>query len=358
LTVIFSKFTADQSLRRQRELFRDAFPETQGQPAASEEHYRWKFQSSPFDPHSYEYCATDGERLLGYYAAIPCIYQVGARQLRAGLVCDVMTDPAARGQGVFTGLGKFAVESLQASDLSFLTGYPIRPEVMGGHIRAGWQVAFDLPMYLRPLRTDAILRSKNVAWLAPLANLVVATYQRLLKPRPWGKEFTCSIGSPDELLRSAEFEEFVQKWSASVANHLVKSAQFYEWRLSGPSTRYDVFLVCRNGEVLAAAVGREVVIRDIPSFALLDVMVLDASRGALRTLYSEVEKEARARGAEAIVTMMSRQRARYHRLMRYGFIVSPFVFKLIVRSVDDEVSVESLADEGAWHLMWIDSDDL
>jgi hypothetical protein len=143
-----------------------------------------------------------------------------------------------------------------------------------------------------------------------------------------------------------------------VRNHLVKSTQFYEWRLGAPGTRYRAFLVYRKGMVVAAAVGRVTELEGIPSFALLDVMFLPGHEAALRTLYHDVDAEARSGPAEAIVTMMSRQQAREYRLMRFGFLRSPYRFKLILRSVSDAVSVDQISSERDWRLMWIDSDDL
>jgi hypothetical protein len=87
-------------------------------------------------------------------------------------------------------------------------------------------------------------------------------------------------------------------------------------------------------------------------------MALGDDREALRSLHRIIDTEARRRGVEAVVTMMSRRRAREYRLIRYGFLRSPFTFKLILRSVDDSLTVEQLASERDWHLMWIDSDDL
>jgi len=246
---------------------------------------------------------------------------------------------------------------MRATNLSFLTGYPIRPEVMGGHLRVGWRVAFELPMYLRPLRADAIMRAKRLSLLAPMANLAVSAYQAARRPR-LSREYEGSVGEPRELLRSAPFAAFVERWSAGVRNRLVKSADFYDWRLGAPGTRYRAFLVSQGDAVVAAAVGRAAQLHGIPSFALLDLMVLKGEEGALATLYDEVDREARRHEAEAIVTMMSRHRAREYQLRRFGFLTSPFKFKLIVYPLDEVVPSEEISAEEDWHLMWIDSDDL
>jgi Acetyltransferase (GNAT) domain len=353
----FARFEQAEGLIEQRELFDDAFPENRGASAASVEHYLWKFHGGPFDPTSYEYQATENGKMLGYYAAIPYPYQLGERKVFGGMVCDVMTHSQARGRGVFTELGSFSLAEMRSTSLSFLTGYPIRPEVMGGHLRVGWQVAFELPMYLRPLRSNAILRLRHLSLLAPIANIGIAAYRMMLRTRP-DSEYAGRIGAARELFCGPAFETFIEKWSAGIRNHLRKGMDFYAWRLSAPGTNYQALLIYRDGAIVAAAVGRKACLHGIPSFALLDIMVLKGEEAALAALYRDLDDEARRQGAEAIVTMMSRRRAQEYRLKRFGFLKSPFVFKLILHSLDDEIPFEAISGEDDWHLMWIDSDDL
>lgn len=351
------EFEHHSELTARQQLFDDAFPENRGTPAGSVEHYSWKFRQSPFTPPSFEYAASEDGTMLGYYAALPYRYRIGGRDALAGMVCDVMTHSRARGRGVFTDLGRYALGELSARGVDFVTGYPIRPEVMGGHLRAGWTVAFELPMYIRPLRANAILGSRRLSLLAPFANVGIAAYQRVLSPRV-ATGYECSVGEPHELFESAAFDAFVEQWSSSVPNHLVKSAEFYRWRLGAPGTGYQAFLVRRGQEVLAAAVGRTTELQGIPSYALLDLMALPDAPPALNALYRAVDAHARGQRAEAVVAMMSKRSAGDYRLLRCGFLKSPFVFKLIVRSLRDAIDPARLADEAAWHLMWIDSDDL
>ena len=358
MSLEFAVFKAGDRLPRQRELFENAFPEHQGMPTASLEHYQWKFHGLPWYPQSYEYEAAEDGRMLGYYAALPYPYEIAGRAMLAGMVCDVMTHSEARGRGVFTELGRFALGEMQVSELAFVMGYPIRPEVMGGHMRVGWQVGFKLPMYIRPLRANAILRSKRLGLLAPAANAVIVAQRAALARLPAAKGYASRSGSPSELLGSGSFAALVAGWAASVPNHLVKSAEFYQWRLGAPGVAYRVFMAHRGDEVVAAAIGREATLYGIPSFALLDLMVLPGHERALMTLYRDIECWALRGGAEALVTMVSRSRARQYRLARSGFLRSPYAFSLIARSVSDGIAVESLAREADWHLMWIDSDDL
>jgi hypothetical protein len=151
---------------------------------------------------------------------------------------------------------------------------------------------------------------------------------------------------------------FLRRWSDSVENHLVKTPEFLAWRLGAPGTSYEIFQVRRAGTIVAVAIGRVATLQGIPSLALLDLMVLEDEQAALPALYREIDSAARRSHVQAIVMMMSRHRATRHRLQRFGFLRSPFAFKLIIRSVSDSLDAGSISAEAGWHLMWIDSDDL
>lgn len=352
----FAWFKYTDELQRRQALFEASFPYNVGTPAGSVEHYRWKYHGAPLSPPSYEYVATEHGEIIGYYGIVPYQYQIDGQELTVGLACDSMIDSEAQGKGAYSRLSRFAAGQLQMAEVDLLMSYPGPPQVISGNVRAGWQVAFELPLYVKLLGSKSILRSKHMSYIAPAMNGGIALYRALCGPRHQrGHEI--DIGSPRDLLSQPSFATFVERWSATVPNHLVKSASFYDWRLAAPGTHYQALLVRHNGAIVAAAVGRMTQLRGVPSYALLDVMVLEHEQGALMTLYHAVDCEARRRGAEAVVTMMSRFRGREYRLTRFGFLKTRFTFKLIVQLLCDRVSLERILSEEDWHLMWIDSDD-
>lgn len=352
-----AEFKHTEGLTQRRELFGDAFPQNGGTPSASVERYRWKFHQAPVTPPSFEYEATEGNRMLGYYAAVPYRYRLGDRDVLAGVVCDVMTHSSARRRGVFSDLGRFALQEMRAAQVSLAVAYPVKPEVVSGHLKIGWRIAFELPMYVKPLGAGAILKPGQMPWLRPIAHVAVAAYRGLRRARP-SSGCDVSVGPARELLHLPAFATFVQGWSALVPNHLVKSAEFYDWRLGAPDTHYQAFLVYREGAVVAAAVGCQSRLRGAPAYALLDVMALADERDALSTLHHQIECQARQHGAQAIMTMMSRYRARQYRLTRFGFLGSPFRFTLIACWLGAGTDAAEIFAEEDWHLMWIDSDDM
>jgi hypothetical protein len=357
LIVDLAEFNHSEGLTQRRELFDNAFPQNGGTASASVEHYRWKFHQAPVTPSSFEYAASEGDSMVGYYAAVPYRYRLGGRDVLAGMVCDVMTRSSERRKGVFSDLGRFALREMRAAQVGLAVAYPVKPEVVSGHLKIGWRIAFELPMYVRPLGAGAILEPGQMPWLRPVANGTLAAYRALLRARP-ASGCEVSVGPPRELLHTPAFAEFVERWSATVRNHLVKSADFYDWRLGAPGTHYEAFLVHREDAVVAAAVGCQSRLRGASSYALLDVMALKDERDALSSLYHEIDLRARQHGSQAVVTMMSRYRAREYRLARHGFLASPFRFKLIACWLGAEADAERILAEDGWHLMWIDSDDM
>ena len=153
------KFDYKERLDEQRKLFVDCFPENLGTAVIGKEHYMWKFQSFPTDSKkSYEYIATDEkDNMVGYYAAIPYNYDIEGKVYPVAMVCDVMTSSKCRGAGIFTKLGRYSTDEYAKEGLAFSTGYPIRKAVIPGHMKVGWKIAFELPLYMHFISTSSLL---------------------------------------------------------------------------------------------------------------------------------------------------------------------------------------------------------
>ena len=358
MDLAFTPFDPHTGLAAQRALFRDCFPEAIGQPAETLEHYQWKFHSAPGNPDSYEYGALlDGE-LIGYYAAVPYRYRCKGRVLTAGMVCDVMTGPKARGRGVFTKLGTYSLQQLKECGLDFVIGYPIRPEVLPGHLKVGWTVVQRMPVYVKVLRTAAILRRWHLGFAAPLANLAAGLVAHLASLLPSGRYTTAELPLP-ELLAAGWYQEFVDKWSATLPNALVKDPAFLRWRLGAPGAGYRLVVACSAaGDPVGLCIARATVLDGIPALALLDLMVLPGHGRAFRAIDAALRRTAKSLGCDLIATMMGPDWAQHYRLASLLYLRSPHVFSLIVKRLNPELAEEELLRPEVWHTMWIDSDAL
>ena len=359
MDITYKTFPYLEDLAQQRSLFRAAFPENIGTSIETGDHYTWKFRSFPANPHSHEYGAYAEKELVGYYAAIPYSYRINGRHTTCGMVCDVMTHPKMQGKGIFTGIGRYATSDLQNKGVDFTSGYPIRPEVIPGHLKVGWKIVFNLPMYIKLLRSDAVTRSKKIGFAAPLVNLALSVSHPLLKLlNRKSRGYTYDILNRDAFLQIEGYDVFFEKWKGQRQNVLIKTKEFLKWRTGAPQTEYQFIVIKKNREITGIAITRFVVLKDIPSVALLDLMILDEDLRSLGNLYEAITKIAVDYKAEAIITMMSRSCANKYNLSRMGFLKSPFEFSLIIKKLNPEMNDAALFDEAKWNMMWVDSDDL
>jgi hypothetical protein len=348
-------FDYTYNLDGQRDLFKDCFPETTGELIQEKEHYFWKFHNFPTSIKSWEYASYLENEIVGYYAAIPYQYKIGQKETKVGMVCDVMTSSNYRGKGIFTQMGSYSTKEL-ASQVPFTMGYPIRKEVIPGHLKVGWQIAFTLPLYIKFLKFNSLFQSKKISFLAPWGNLAIFIYNFFIKTKI-NKSYSYSI--VDSIDNVENYNSFTTEWNSSVPNALIKNLDFARWRYSAPERKYNFLSIKNANDKLIAFVAMRTIIKEgVPSLGILDYQVLPDYEDCHGLINKVLRKKAKDEKVEAIMTMMSSYSAKKYLLPKNGFIKSPFVFSLIIKNLTNEFSDKDLFDESLWHLMWVDSDDL
>lgn len=342
----------------QRELFRLGFPEAIGTPAESLEHYHWKFRSYPAAPPSFEYVGESDGNLVAYYAAVPFSYRLRGRTVTAGMVCDVMTHPAMRGKGLFTGIGRHATAAMATGGLAFVTGYPIRPEVVPGHLKVGWKIVQKLPVWLRPVGTRSLLPPRLKVAARVLDPLLRAMLAWMRPARGYRVEIIGREAFLDSVVDTAEYRRLLDCWIASVPNALEKNSAFLRWRTGAPATDYRFALLYRGSLLVGLAVVRNASLKGIDCLAVLDLMVDPEHRSGARSLHHALSRMARSEGRDALACMCSREWARAYRFAASGYLRTPAVFSLIVKKLDEAIADADVYDEHRWHVFWLDSDDL
>lgn len=355
MELTFEKFDYRVNLVQQRELFNDAFPEAT--EAATDENYKWLLHSFPNDVNpSFEFCGYHRNEMVGYYAAIPFKYKIGDDITDVGMVCGVMTSSKYRGKGIFTQMGGYSTEKL-AEHVPFTTGYPIRKSVIPGHLKIGWKIAFELPLFMKFLSTDSLLKSKlpKFSFLSPILNFFLDMLNLLTRTRVNSKFHTQIFNSIDSI---KDYDVFISKWMKSIPNALFKDSVFAQWRYGKPNSDYRFLVISHKDEMIGFVSYCSVIKEGVPSYCLLDLSVLPGYYDCLGVMYNALFWEAKKNGIEAIMMMMSKYSARKYRILRNAFLRSPFTFYLIIKNLTNRFSDEQLFKEENWHLMWVDSDDL
>lgn len=322
-------------------LLRLGFPETAGKPENSAEFLAWKFSRDADQPLSELGFDRDG-RLVSFYGVIPMDYVVAGERRTLGLVCDVMSHPEVRRRGLFVAAGRSAMRRLEAATVDAVTGYPIRADVMPGHLKVGWTVHFRLPVYLAATGASvpgSLARSIAVRAGALLPHLPAATRGAV---------------------REVDVEELAivaSGLAASLAARgtaiAVRDAPFLHWRLARPGASY-LAVVAEGGRGTACAIARETVLRDIPALALLDIASDD--RGATRAALRWLRLRARRAGLPVVAFCANAGTARQLGLGSAGFVRSPLTFRLIARPTGPNLAASAFGRDAEWHLTWLDSD--
>lgn len=334
-----------------RPLLALGFPETVGRPENTAEFLTWKFSRSSGGQLS-EIGFLHGERgtrrAASFYGVIPIDYALGGERATLGLVCDVMSHPEIRRQGLFTKAGFSAMERLEHTAVAAVLGYPVRDDVMPGHLRVGWKPHFRLPVYVAPVTAPA-----GGPMPLRLGLRAAGSLARILRSRRRASDV--SFVSAAEFIDSREPARLARSAAAGGLRIAVREDDFLRWRLGRPGASY-VHVIARGRTGTACAVARLTELRGVSSLAVLDLMSDDLR--ATGALVDALWRDAREAGAGLLALCVNAGTARRLRLGRFGFVRSPLSFRLIARPTGPTLSSALFDDDRAWHLSWLDSDTL
>jgi len=361
MEITFDKFIYPNDLQRQRELFVECFPENIGTSAASIEHYLWKFRSFPNNntDKAYEYVARLDGRIVGYYAGLPYEYLVSTKKVKVAMVCDVMTAKEARGKGIFTKLGIYATSMFKEAGCSFSIGFPIRPEVIPGHLKAGWKVLFRIPMVGRFMRTDKFLEYHGLGVLSHGANVVTYFLSKVITLlNPIRDDVSVEDYSSSHLENIDGLDEFFEAYKIGREIELNKTVNYLKWRLGAPDREYRIIVIRKDQKIVGYSLVRKVTKEGTPCLGVLDLCLLKGYESYSKYIVDRMTKLAKDDDIELILMMIMDDKIRDYRLYKNGFMKTPYKFSFIVKELNNDIYSSALSNKRNWDLMWIDSDDL
>lgn len=356
----FKKFDFEKDLLSQRSLFIECFPENKGTSVETIDHYNWKFHSKKGKVQSTEYVAYDENNIIGYYAAIPYHYRYNGKILTAAMVCDVMTGVKARGKGIFTKLGIYSTNEFTKQGFDFTTGYPIRKEVIPGHIKAGWEIYFELPLFGRFIKFNSYLKKKRLGFMAPFINILFSFGTSILNLLflPRNRNLITDNSTSDKIDSIDGLAEFYKKWGNEIQISLIKDIDFLKWRLGAPEKSYHIVTLRNQNTIVGVLIACEVEKEGVPCMGILDLALLNDYHKYAYLLTNELVKTAKHLDSELLLVMMGKRWFKKYKLSFSSFLKTPFKFYLISKKLNPDINSEILKNEDNWHLMWIDSDDL
>jgi hypothetical protein len=185
-----------------------------------------------------------------------------------------MVDPSYRRSGVFTRLAQFAIDGVRG-DVPFVIAWQIRPAVLQGMLRAGWEPILAAPVLLR----------------ATLASI----------PIPMRRSSASICELADSRLNNSPIWKYTRR---------------------------------ENGG--AHLVSRDSVLKGINTHCLVE---FGGEPRALRALVHDAIGDARRRGVRLTAALISKDHPHFATLLRCGFFPGPHRFRLLAQSFDPNIDL-------------------
>jgi hypothetical protein len=256
-------------------------------------------------------------------------------------------------------MGRIATNGMARAGVTFCTGFPIRPSVIPGHLKVGWRIAFDLPVYYRVVDIGIVLAARGMRWARPFLQPAVALYPHLCGlSAKRAKNLYCAEHTIDSFFERVDYALFYARWRRQHENHLLRTEEFLRWRLSAPGLQYRIVTLYDGAQLVGLAITRNTRSPGFDVLGIADLMILDEYLPVSGVLHDTLAALARTSGAAGVSVMCAIPEARRLHLPGNGYIRTPYKFRFIAKWLADGDAPECFWDARKWHLMWLDADTL
>ena len=272
---------------------------------------------------------------------------MNGNHLDVGLVVDVMTNTALRGQGLFVRSGLEAIRRLERTNVKTVIGFPIRKEVLPGHLKVGWNVQLTMPIYVCPVGS-----AQNKRFNHRLISAFAKILRVISSPLRVSKSQISEI-AVSELLEDQNLLNFFSAGTEQKLIQIDKSKEFLDWRLNRPGVDYKVFL-CSDNSPKSVAIVRKMDLNGFQTIALLDF----CSEGTkwTRAMIRHLMDYAKNQKVDFLAISTNPTNAKRLKILQTGFVRSHKKFKVITRSIGHGLNTFTQSDESSFRMTWLDSD--
>lgn len=304
------QYLTSESLESFAESYSKSFPELKLDLKSLVNLFRNKFQIlHESSGHNIAAILTDQGVVAAGFGVLRSTYYQEDQSFIVGLACDVFTNTKFRRMGLFKQVSKLAIRREELARTDFLIGFPIREEVMPGHLAVGWKHIFDMPLW----------------WGLPRLG--------------WLRDVQVN---PD--LDSSMFID--QKGSIAIRI----SDDFLKWRFSYLNVNYYLISLSNSGDF---AIVRKARLRKLPFTCI--IFMQTSSLDNAQTLVNKIRCLALRLGTVGVLGCWNDSFANELFLQSTKLRKSFKFQKVIVRELNGFVCPK---DESEYRLSWIDSDTL
>lgn len=343
MKLVYRNFQVDQDIEILQLLLGKAFPEADFDTTFSKDVLKWKFLVASRQMTCF--LGFYKSQPASFYGVLPRLYTSEGNEHTVGLVVDVLTSPEFQGKGLFVQSGQHVLSCLEQTSVSSVIGFPIRAEVLPGHLKVGWEVRFSLPVYVYPIGLgDSIgFKKKTQSKIFRVSAFLLQFFRK-------SSNRTARVLDIQTFLNDPEVDKFYSRtWNSKIAL-LKKDTEFLQWRLSRPNAEYFCFT---HGEVSvsACAIVRVLEMNGFKTAAIVDIDAENDVYG--RAIAENIINFAREKRVDLIGVCLNPSLFKKLGLRRLGFVASLSKFKVITRSTGEN---NVIFDERSSQITWLDSD--
>lgn len=322
---------------------------------ASSEYWKWRYLNDAGFAAAIVAAVHDGQ-LIGVQPVSFFEWQWGAVRLTGAMYTGVLTHPGHRRKGVFRSLIDASNELAAQRGAQFCMTLPNDASLPGFLKFGDWTYPGCIPMWMKVLDGGKLLAVK----IGPLGRLVgwipTLFFSRRRPPNGSGAiELAAAASVPGEL---DAVSERLARLSGGCMIH--RTAAYWNWRYSGPLSKYQTLLAWRNGRLAGAICTTSQRRMSVEVGLIVDIVAEEPQ--VLRALIAAADVEFRRLGC-AMTTCQSTSIVLNDALRDEGYRLPPravmpkqfhFVYRL--------TGVSGLPREPAaindWHLTFGDSDNV
>ena len=291
-------------------------------------------------------------KLVGQYPLILEDMKIGEEIIKGAQLIDTMTHPQYRHQGIFSALGKKALNEIENGETHPVYCFPTQ-EVYPLHIKSGWFDVCAFQVMVKPFNLKNILR-KYFVRNRLLLNIFTAGGNLIIKV------FFRTKKVPEEDLskvrKISRFDDRINGFWNKISNDYdiirIRDKEYLNWRyVDVPNSDYAIYVTEEEGKICGYIV---LGCRNENNLAwghIHDIIALTGRKDIIQCLIAKAVEYFKAKGVDVIFSKMVANEAYRKSFLRNGFIPR-FMFKgrFIAYNASTELSDEFLKNPKNWFI--------
>lgn len=323
----------------------------------SEAHYRWKVIDSPWPSGTAPTWFADADGLIvGQYASTAMRLWLQGSEVPIVHVCDVMTHPDFRRQGILSAIGETAHKTWQENGVKLVTGFPHK----GWGSRSkylNWQTMYYSGWMWRPLRPGQLLG--NRFQLPNFLTKTVDTAAHLVAnlKKPFSRTPAADITISEVETPGPEFDTLWHKLKQSYEATVVRDTAWVTYRYAdAPEKEYRLLLARRNNIPAGYLAYRLRRLNDSPVAYIADLFTARDDTACRRALIQTAVDMVYDAGAKAVLAVAPPIKSIRKSFSQTGFYSRFGKFDVSIVPLADDLPLEVFRDPERWFSMGGDFD--